>query len=243
MNLQESRVLVTGGAKRVGKNIALKLAEKGAKVAISYRTSEKEALETLEELEEISEAKAVQANLRDISQIEKMLTEINDDFGGIDLLVNNAAVFYRTPLEKVKNEDWEIMLETNLKAPFFCSQTLVKNIWEEETKERVIINIADWSGERPYKDYLPYCISKAGVIALTKGLAKELAPEIRVNAVSPGPVMLPPDLPEQEKREVLENTPLGEGSPEYISDAVIFLAENEFMTGAVIPVEGGRLIS
>ncbi len=245
MNIDGSKVLVTGGAKRVGRSIALKFAEKGAKVSITYRTSEKEANETLKIMRKsgASEAKIINIDLRDLDQIKQTIEEVKNDFNGLDILVNNAAIFYKTPLRDVDEDDWKTILNTNLKAPFFCSQKAIEAILETGEGKGIIINIADWSGERPYIDYLPYCISKAGIIALTKGLAKELAPSIRVNAVSPGPVAFPPDLSNEEKNEIIENTPLGKGSPEYIADTVTFLVENEFMTGSVIPVEGGRLIS
>lgn len=246
MDLEGKNALVTGSAKRVGRRTALRLAESGANVAVHYRTSEQEASDAVEELRSKGvDSLAVEADLRDLDEIDLLIDSVVEEFGGLDVLVNNASVFLRTPLGTVTEEDWELNLDVNLRAPFFTSQRAVQEMNGDGDVAGKIVNIADWSGFRPYEGYLPYCVSKAGVIALTKGLAKEAAPEVTVNAVAPGPVMLPPDFTEQDKQEIVERTPLQRiGSPDDIAEGVAFLLEgSDFLTGAIIPIDGGRLIA
>ncbi|MDY7081185.1 MAG: SDR family oxidoreductase [Halobacteria archaeon] len=247
MELEGKNVLVTGSAKRVGRHIALRLADGGANVAVNYRTSDDEAEETAEEIREKGvEAATVQADLSNLEDIQRLVDTVVEEFGSLDVLVNNASVFYPTPFGEVTEEDWDKNLDVNLKGPFFCSQYSARAMMENATEPKgKIVSIADWSGFRPYTRYLPYCISKAGIIAMTRGLAKELAPQINVNAIAPGPVMLPPDFSEEEKKEVLENTPLQRvGSPDDIAEGVAFMVEgSDFVTGAILPIDGGRLIA
>jgi NAD(P)-dependent dehydrogenase (short-subunit alcohol dehydrogenase family) len=164
-------------------------------------------------------------------------------FGRIDVLVNNAAIFPRTPWAALDEAVWDEAIDVNLKGPFLFAKAAGDRMKAQGSGK--IINIADWAGERPYRNYLPYCVSKAGVIALTKGLALELAPEVQVNAVAPGPVLLPEGMSEEEKAKVIAATPLKRiGSPDDVANAVLFLLEgSDFITGAVLPVDGGRLIA
>lgn len=243
MKLKGKTVLVTGAGRRVGKSIALALAEKGAQVAIHYNRSKKEARTIVKEIEKRGgAAHAVQGDLAKARDCERIVQETVKVLGRLDVLVNNAAVFFKTPLFEVTEKDWDRTLNSNLKGSFFCAQAAAKAMQKEGGK---IINFADWSGFRPYVDYLPYCISKAGVIAMTKGLAKTLAPKIEVNAIAPGPILLPENLDPVEEEEISRNTPLKKvGSPQDIVNAILFLIEGtDFMTGATIVVDGGRLIA
>ena len=244
MELKEKVVLITGGAKRVGKTIALTLAKDGANFAIHYRTSEKEAKKTKEELESMGVSVfLVKGDLREVKKAYEVVDKTVDHYGRIDVLINNAAVFYKTPIFEVREKDWDTFLDVNLKAVFFTSQRAAGYMLEKGGGK--IINIADWAGIRPYTNYIPYCISKGGIITLTKALARTLAPVIQVNAVAPGPVMVPENLPEDEKIEILEKTPLKRfGSPKDIAEAVRFLVVGtDFATGTILLVDGGRLIA
>jgi NAD(P)-dependent dehydrogenase (short-subunit alcohol dehydrogenase family) len=244
MELKGRTVLVTGSAKRVGKIIALTLAKGGANIVINYQKSRSEAEAAAREIEQLGvRAMTARANVSAAGEVEAMIRQTVQHFGRLDVLVNNAAIFYPTPFDRLNEKDWDEMIDTNLKGSFLCA----KYAGDEMLKSGggKIINIADWSGVRPYVDYLPYCVSKAGVIAMTKGLAVTLAPKIQVNCIAPGPVMLPGDFTEEDRAEVLAKTPLKRtGSPEDIANTVKFLIEgSDFITGAMIAVDGGRLIA
>jgi pteridine reductase len=236
--------LVTGAARRVGKAIALALADRGAHVVITYNTSGDEALATLGEIEARGvQGLALQANITRRGDVDAVVRQVLERFGRIDILVNNASNYYKTPFETLSEEQWDDLLGTNLKGTFLVS----KRVGDEMLKTGAgkIINLADWAGFRPYKDYLPYCVAKAGVIALTTALAKTLAPQIQVNAVAPGPVLLPEDFSDSLRQAVVRATPLKRiGAPSDIAQTVVFLVEgSDFITGAIIPVDGGRLIA
>lgn len=244
MELKDKIILVTGGAKRIGGAIALTLAKEGAKLAIHYRSSEKEALKTKEAILSLGvEVFLLQGDLRRVGDCYSIVDKTVEHFGRIDALINNAAVFYKTPFFEVKERDWDLFVKTNLRAIFFTSQRAARYMLQGSGGK--IVNVADWAAFRPYTDYVPYCVSKGGVVTLTKALARTLAPKIQVNAVAPGPVMVPEDLPEEEKREILEKTPLKRfGSPHDIASAVRFLLQGtDFMTGSILLVDGGRLIA
>jgi len=239
MELRNRRALVTGAAVRVGREIALELARAGADLVVHYRSSEVPARATAEEIRALGVAcDLVRGDLADPADLERVATQC----AGVDVLVNSASIFPRTPLADVTIEEWDGIHAANLRAPFFLARTI--GLAMKERGRGVIVNITDWSAERPYTGYLPYCASKAGLVALSKGLARALAPEVRVNAVAPGPVMLPEDMSEAEREVVLRRTPLQrEGSPEDVARAVRFLVETaDFTTGASLAVDGGRLI-
>lgn len=243
MTLQEKVALVTGSAKRIGRAVANALADRGVHQAVHYRTSKTEADEAVELFRVLGvEAESFQADLSQVKEVEALASEVLKRFGRLDILVNNASVFFPSPLGEVTDLQWDTLINTNLKGPFFLAQKV--GLAMKAAVGGTIINIGDWAAERPYPGYLPYCISKAGVVAMTKGLAKALAPEVRVNCINPGPVMLPEDLSEAEKEEVMRKTPLQRtGSPADIANAVVFLCEGtDFMTGAVITVDGGRAV-
>jgi NAD(P)-dependent dehydrogenase (short-subunit alcohol dehydrogenase family) len=237
-------VLITGAAKRVGRAIALELGRRGANVVINYNHSRQAAEHTVREIEATGvSGVAIQADVAKVSEVERMVRQAAEFLGRLDVVVNNASVFYRTPLESVTEADWDINLDVNLKGPFFCAKFAAELMLKHGGGK--IINIADWAGFRPYMNYVPYCISKAGVIALTQVLAKTLAPTIQVNAVAPGTVLLPEEFDDHEKEKIIQGTPLRRiGSPEDVVQAVLFLIEGgDFITGHTLVVDGGRLIN
>lgn len=242
MDLHGRVVLVTGGARRVGRTIAESLAKRHAHIVISYRSSAREAQDTAKALQRYGvEALAARADLATPADVQRLMDRIRKRFGRLDVLVNSAANFDRTPFASLTERDWDHALDANLKGPFLCA------LYGSRLMRRggKIINIADWAGVRPYRDYLPYCVSKSGVIGLTKALAKELAPKIQVNAIAPGPILPPPDMTAAARRRVIRRVPLKRwGSPQDIANTVLFLIEGtDFMTGSVIFVDGGQLIA
>lgn len=236
--------LVTGAGVRVGKRIALALAERGMHVAVHYNTSAGPAEETVAEIEALGvEAAAFQCDLTRTASLPGLIEGIDKRWGRLDVLVNSAAVFPRTPWAEIDEETWDLTLDVNLKSPFFTA-------WHAAPLMRrngggKIVNIADWAGLRPYRHYLPYVVSKGGVVTMTKAMARELAPEIAVNAVAPGPVMLPEDFDDAAAERIREATLLQRlGTPEDIAQSVVYLvAMTDFVTGHVLVVDGGRLLA
>lgn len=251
MELNGKTVLVTGAAKRVGREIAFTLARRGANVAIHYRSSTAAAKDVARDIQQLGvRSLAVRAELTCASDVKRMIERVISHFGQVDVLINNAAIFPKTPFEKIRELDWDRAIDTNLKGPFLCAHEVGKHFLKRAKHGQrgligKIVNIADWAGFRPYSDYLPYCISKAGVIALTKALALELGPHATVNAVAPGPVLLPAGFAAAEKRAVCADTPLRRvGAPADVAQTTLFLLEgSDFITGAIVPVDGGRLIA
>jgi len=236
--------LVTGAGKRVGRAIALALAERGAAVAIHYRSSQAEAEAAVAEIAgRGGSAHSFAANLERVAEIEKMTGEVLAAFGRIDVLVNSASIFFRKPLTEVTEQDWDVNLNTNLKAPFFLSKFAGAAMRRQGAGK--IVNIGDWAGIRPYNNYLPYTVSKSGLIGLTRALAKALAPEVQVNLVALGPVM-PPDDYDAAEIERLRQATLTKtlGTPQDVARAVLFLCESaDFTTGTTLMVDGGRLLN
>ncbi len=244
MIIKDKVILVTGSAKRVGKCIALTLARKGANVVVNYNTSEIEADKVVNEIKSFgSKSMAIKADVSKPDEVISMIDKIVKEFGCLNVLVNNAAVFFKTPFKTLSERDWDINIDINLKGTFLCCKYAADVMLEQ--KEGKIINTADWSGIRPYTNYIPYCVSKAGVIALTKALAKTLAPHIQVNCIIPGPIILPEDFSEKEREQIISSVPLKKiGSPDDIASTVSFLIEgSDFITGGMYAVDGGRLIS
>ncbi|MFA6003379.1 MAG: SDR family oxidoreductase [Elusimicrobiota bacterium] len=245
MRLQGRAVLVTGAARRVGRAIALALAARGARVAIHYHRSQREAARLAADMKAGfgRDCMAVSADLRDIRAVRRMAAAVAKRFGGISVLINNASAYKRTPFSETTPAQWDEHMDVNLRAAFFLSQAVAPGM--HSAGEGKIINIADWSGLRPYPAYIPYCVSKAGLLCLTTALAKQLAPEVQVNAVMPGPVLLPEGTPPRRARIVARANPAGRlGTPEDVAKAVLYLIESgDFVTGAALPVDGGRLIA
>src|SRR5262245_12254540 len=186
---------------------------------------------------------ALKGNITRSDDVEAIVNQVLTHFGCVDILVNNASNYYKTPFDTLTEEQWDDLLGTNLKGTFLVSKRVGHEMLKTGTGK--IINLADWAGFRPYKDYIPYCVAKAGVIALTTALAKTLAPHIQVNAVAPGAVLLPEDCSDSLRQAIVQATPLKRlGTPGDIAQTVVFLVEgSDFITGVTIPVDGGRLIA
>lgn len=244
MELEGKVALVTGAGMRVGRTIASALARRGAILAIHYRSSQKGAQDVVSEIAgKGGRAQAFRADLEKVAEIEAMIGAVAVSFGRIDVLVNSASVFYRKPLADVTERDWDQNFNVNLKAPFFLAKFAGMRMQAQGAGK--IVNIGDWAGIRPYNNYLPYVVSKTGIIGLTRALAKALAPEVQVNCVAPGPVMPPGEYDEAEIRTLVQGTLVKRiGSPEDIARAVLFFCEGtDFATGATLVVDGGRLIA
>ena len=243
MKLQDKIVLITGGAVRVGREITREIAQTGARVVCHYNHHKDEAIQLQQELETQGfPIYITKADLSDISSCEMLISNIINQFGRIDVLINNAAIFYRTPLGTVTEKQWDQLFTLNLKAVFFLSQAAGELMQRQQRGK--IINIGDAGVENPWPSYIPYSLTKVGVIALTKGLAKALAPHVQVNCVNPGPVLFPPGMSEEEQNFAVQQTVLKKsGSPQDIARTVRFLLEgSDYITGAIIPVDGGRSI-
>jgi pteridine reductase len=240
-------ILITGGAKRVGAAITRLLHAGGAKVMIHYLSSGQEAAELQAKLNRIrpDSAAVIQGDLLDLATLPHLVTETVRRFGGLDVLVNNASSYYATEIGKISAYDWENLLGTNLRAPLFLSQAAAPEL---KKRNGCIVNITDMHVEQPKKDYMVYSIAKAGLATLTRALAKDLAPDIRVNAVAPGPVLWPEDNPqfdEEYRQKVIAQTLLNRvGEAEDVARVVNFLINDApFITGQVIAVDGGRSIN
>jgi pteridine reductase len=239
-SLQGRVALVTGSAKRLGRAVAKRLAEEGADVVIHHRSSNKEAASAIAEIEKLGRrAVAIAADLSSVTEIKRLLDETAKTFGRLDILVNSAANFLPASIVSTTEQIWDSSLGTNLKAPFFCAQAAAPLL---RRSRGVIINFADVGGILGWPGYVPHCVSKAGVIMLTRVLAKELAPEVRVNAIAPGTITMPEDPPEWEQ-DFIQRAPLKRsGRPSDIAESVLFLVQSEFITGQVLVVDGGRTL-
>ncbi len=228
MRLEGKTVLVTGAAQRIGRAIAVAIAQRGARVAVHFHRSRKEAHILVEELRAGScEAEAFQADLADVKDTRRLARAVLRRFGAVHVLVNNAAIYERTPFETVSPADWDRFLDTNLRAPFFLSQALAPAM--RRAKQGKIINIADFSALKPWPDRIPYCVSKAGLLCLTQALAKELAPRIQVSAILPGAFLLPEGASAEYARIVANASPLKHlGSPEDAVKAVLYLIDSDW---------------
>ena len=238
--LKDRVALVTGSAKRLGRAVALDLARQGADVVVHYRSSEREAREVTAEIEKLGRRSlALAADLASISQIQQIFQKVDAHFGRLDLLVNSAANFLQAEFASTTEKLWDASLNTNLKAAFFCSQAAAPLL---KKTNGAIINFADIGGILGWPGFIPHSISKAGIIMLTRCLAKELAPEVRVNAIAPGTITMPGDPPEWEA-DFVKLAPLHRsGRPEDIVGAVSYLAGAKFVTGQVLVVDGGRTL-
>jgi len=236
VELAGSRALVTGGARRIGRAICLALAERGARVAVHCHHSLEEARALLEIC---PGSTMVQADLADPAAPAALLAHCRELWGGLDLLVNNASCYEKDPLESISRESWRRCMAVNLDAPFFLSQ--MAGTAMRAQGGGVIVNLTDWAVERPYPAYLPYFAAKAGLSGATTGLARALAPAVRVNAVAPGAILPPEGSPEALANALVRATPLGRlGGTEAVVQAVLFLIGNDFVTGETIRVDGGR---
>lgn len=243
MILENKVALITGAAHRVGKAIALGLAQEGMKIALHYNQSDQLANQTLEEIKSYEvDALAIQGDFANVTQIKNVVKKCHERFGQIDVLINNAALYFKTPLGETLESDWDDLLGINLKAPFFCAQC-VSDLMKQQKRGK-IINITDVAGIAPWPEFIPYSASKAGLVAVTKGLAKALAPDIQVNAIASGTILMANDATEEYKNEIKASTLLKRiGTPQDIVNAVVFLLKgSDFVTGEVLVVDGGRLL-
>lgn len=233
--------LVTGAGKRLGRAIALRLATEGADVAVHYGNSQKEALEVVHEIKRFGRRSiAIQADLTRVEQIHDLFACVAKEFHRLDILINSAANFLETKFGETPEATWDASLDTNLKAPFFCCQSAAPYLMQ--SGNGVIVNFADIGGLMGWREFLPHSISKAGVILLTRILAKELAPKVRINAIAPGTITMSGDPPEWQA-DFIKRAPLAKtGSPQDITDAVMFLITAEFMTGHTLVLDGGRTL-
>lgn len=247
MVLDGKIALVTGGAHRVGRATALGLAREGAGVVVHYGTSGDAAEETAEEIRQLGvPAWTRSADLRDPAAIDLLFTELRDEVPRLDVLVNSAASFESKPLGEISVEEWDAVLAINLRAPFLCLQRAA--VWMRESRRPedesgLVVNLADLAGVQAWVGFAHHGVSKAGLIHLTRQAARELAPAVRVNAVVPGPILPPPGVPEDSEswRGTVARLPLQRaGRPELIARTVVYFADNDFITGAVVPVDGGE---
>jgi 3-oxoacyl-[acyl-carrier protein] reductase/pteridine reductase len=237
--LESQVALITGAAKRIGRSIALRLAADGAAIAVNYKTSKGEAESLVRELRDRgNKASAIEADVSKRAEVEKMFAAVEREFGRLDILVNNAGMFFPAEFEKLTDEQWNRIMDTNLKSQFLCAQ-FASPIMKRQGRGR-IINLSSLGGLLAWPAYTHYCVSKAGSIMLTRCLARALGPEILVNSVAPGTIQFPGEAPDEEyiRRVPLHRT----GTGDDIADAVAYLATADFVTGQVIVVDGGRAL-
>jgi NAD(P)-dependent dehydrogenase (short-subunit alcohol dehydrogenase family) len=242
MEINDKVALVTGAAMRVGRVIALALAGRGAHVAFTYLNDEEPWLETLADIKATGvKAMALPLDVRQKDGPGRVVDKVIGQFGRIDILVNNASVWLAAPFLEITAEAWETSLAVNLTGPFLCSQAVAPHMLARQTG--VIINITDLSALQTWPGYAHHAASKAGLVALTRVMAAELAPHVRVNAIAPGTVLLPDQATEAKRQWAIENSLLKRvGTPEDVAKTVIFLAEMDFTTGAVYFIDGGRAL-
>jgi NAD(P)-dependent dehydrogenase (short-subunit alcohol dehydrogenase family) len=241
-SLEGKVALVTGAAKRIGRSVALRLASEGADVVVNYRSSRSEADEVVAQITALGKrAVAIQGDVAKKNDVIAMFAAVEKEFGRLDILVNNVGMFFSAKFEDLTEEQWDRILDTNLKSQFLCSQAAAPML--RRSGHGRIINFASLGGLLAWPAYTHYCVSKAGVIMLTRCLARALAPEITVNAIAPGTISFPGDAPELAE-DFIRRAPLQRtGTAKDIEDAVMFLAESPFMTGQVIVVDGGRTLT
>ncbi|HXU20081.1 MAG TPA: SDR family oxidoreductase [Verrucomicrobiae bacterium] len=237
--LEGQVALITGAAKRIGRSIALRLAADGSAIAVNYKTSRGEAESLVRELHDAgAKAAAIPADVSKRAEVEKMFADVEREFGRLDILVNNAGMFFSAKFESLNDEQWDRIMDTNLKSQFLCAQVAAP-MMKRQGRGR-IINLSSLGGLLAWPSYTHYCVSKAGSIMLTRCLARALAPEILVNSVAPGTIQFPGEPPDEEyiRRVPLHRT----GTGDDIAGAVAYLATADFVTGQVIVVDGGRAL-
>ena len=239
-------VLITGGAKRVGATICRRLHRAGASIMLHYRSSAGEARLLQAELNHLrpKSVALIQADLLDVGKLPSLVEQTVQTYGRLDALVNNASTFYQTNVGSIGVDDWNSLIGTNLQAPLFLAQSAAPAL---KKTQGAIVNITDIHAERPLKSYVVYSTAKAGLMGLTRSLARELAPDVRVNAIAPGPILWPDDeaFDELSRQRIISHTPLRrEGTPDDIAKAIHFLlADAPYVTGETLHVDGGRHIA
>ena len=244
MEIRDRIALVTGGAHRVGRSIALTLAREGAHVAITYHASADEGQQTVAEIKACGAGGlAVRCDQSDARQVAAVFDAIQAQWGRLDILVNSAAIMQQKLFLDLTPQDWDATLGVNLTGPFLFSQHAGRMMLAQSASGGVIINIADEAGLTPWPRYVHHSVSKAGVIMLTRAAALALAPEVRVNAIAPGPVLKPEGWTDERWETLRPSTPLDRlGSPQDVVEAVLYLIRAEFVTGHVLVVDGGRIL-
>lgn len=241
--MQHKTVLITGAARRLGAASARALHTAGAQVAVHYRGSRAEADALVADLESrrAGSAMAVRADLNDLTALAGLVGAVVDRFGRLDGLINNASSFYPTPLAEVTPETFDDLVGSNFRAPLFLSQAAAPHLTEADG---FIINMVDIHAARPLADHVVYCAAKAALASVTRSLARELGPQVRVNGIAPGPVMWPEaGLTDEARNKIVAGTALKRpGSPDDVARTVLFLAEADYITGQIIAVDGGRSI-
>lgn len=242
--IAKKNILITGAAKRVGAYCVRYLHARGANILLHYRSSKDEALTLANELNKLrpDSVQIYQAELQDINDLQGLAEAARQTWGGIDVLINNASAFYATEIGEVTESQWDDLLASNLKSPFFLIQALTPVLSQ---RKGCVVNIVDIHAERGLEDFPVYSIAKAGLVALTKILAKELAPQIRVNAVAPGAILWPDhELQEQQKQDIQSKVALQHiGNPDEIAKAIAYLIyDADYMTGQIMTVDGGRTL-
>ena len=242
MKLAGAAALVTGAGRRLGQAIAVGLGRAGCDVAVHYHGSKAGAEATAQEVRAAGRrSELLEADLYDATAARGLGDRAAQALGRLDIVVNSAAIMVKEPVETVTPDSWDDTLDLNLRAVFFVAQGAIPHLRRAHGK---IVNLADVAGFEPWPSYVPHCVSKAGVVMLTKALARALAPDVTVNAVAPGPVLLPDGWDAETKEQIRNSTPLGRlGDPSDVVAAVRFLLEgSDFVTGTVLVVDGGRLI-
>ncbi|RMF93265.1 MAG: SDR family oxidoreductase [Candidatus Schekmanbacteria bacterium] len=241
ISLKGKKAVITGGAKNMGRIIALELARLGVDIAVGYYKSFREAEMTVKEIQAFGvKALSVKADIRKSSEAEGFVESAVRGLGGIDYLINNAGYFQSADIDKVDRKMWFDALTTNLTGPFFCAQKAAEYMKRQGSGK--IVNISSLGGIRPWPKSIPYCASKAGLIMLTQCLAVALAPEIQVNAIAPGMITLPDSYSDEIRERIVKRIPLKKtGKFEDIAKAVVFLlSESNFTTGEVLTIDGGQ---
>lgn len=241
--LEGRSALITGAARRVGAELARALHGAGANVVLHYRSSEREADALARSLNAGRPRSAVtaQADLLETARLAPLVARATAEFGRLDILVNNASSFFPTPFGKIDEREWDSLIGSNLKAPLFLAQAAAREL---SAARGLVLNLVDIHGLRPLKRYSVYSVAKAGLIMLTKSLARELAPDVRVNAIAPGPVMWPETADAELQEKIVSRTLLKRpGSPADVARAALFFATDApYVTGQVLAVDGGRSI-
>jgi len=240
MNPTGKIALITGGAHRVGKAITMALAQAGANVVINYNTSSEAAEKTVAQAKALGvEALAVQANVSDYQQVEKMVGSTREKFGGIDILVNSASPWRETPFPTDNLDGWHLVTGVLINGSFYCANAVAPMMLEKG--EGAIVNIVDLSAWEPWPNFIAHSVGKTALLALSRQLALELAPEVRVNAVAPGPVLPPPNFDEEKIARTARKTLLNRwGTAEDVAEAVLYFVRANYVTGEVIAVDGGQ---
>lgn len=240
VKLFNQHVFISGGGKRLGRALALRMLERGARLTMTYRHSREDALSLVEAAKK--KGRSAEAHFLDLKKPETFQAfaqKTTEQFGPVTVLINCASDFYPTPLMKVNQADWRNFAQVNLESHFFLVQAFLKSM-----QTGVILNLVDINAEKPLRNFTPYVTAKAGLWMLTKNLALELAPRIRVNAISPGPVLLPEGFTDEQTARAKESTLLKRiGSAEDIVEAAVFLIENDYMTGVNLKVDGGASLN